>query len=87
MIRGAVDQRRALGRAGDQAREADELGVELLVERLRGALRRLDGLERARDVGAEGVVLRLVDRAARGEEDDQRDADRERWSRARRAIL
>ena len=42
---------------------------------LRRALRGLDGLERARDVGAEGVVLRLVDRAARREQDDERDGD------------
>ena len=42
----------------------------------RGALRRLDRLERARDVGAVGVVLRVVDLAARREQHDERDADR-----------
>ena len=68
----AVLERGAVAGRGDEAREADELGVELLVERPRAALGGLDRAERARDVGAEGVVLRGVDLAARREEDDER---------------
>ena len=73
-----VLERGPVGRRGDEAGEADELRVELLVERPRRALGRLHRLERARDVGAEGVVLRLVDRAARREEDDERDGGQQR---------
>ena len=40
----------------------------------RGAPRGLDGLQRARDVRAVGVVLRVRDLAARRDQDDQRDA-------------
>ena len=72
-----VGQRGEVGRVGDQAGEADELRVELLVERARGALGGLDRVERARDVGAERVVLRLVDVPARGEQDHERDPDRD----------
>ena len=67
--------RRAPRRRGDQAGEADELRVELLVERLAGAPHGGDGVERARDVGAVGVVLRLVDLPARREQHDEADAD------------
>ena len=63
---------------GDEPREADELRVELLVERVAGAPDGLDRVERARDVGAVGVVLRRVDRAARRQQDDERDAERDR---------
>ncbi len=70
-----VRERRQAGRVGDQAGEADELRVELLVEGSCAVLRGLDGIQRARDVGAEGVVLGLVDVAARGEEDHEADAD------------
>ena len=73
-----VDERRALRRSRDEAGEADELRVELLIERLRGLLGGLNGLERARDVGPERVVLRLVDLPTRREEHDERDADRQR---------
>ena len=59
-----------------QPREADELRVELLVEHAGRALRGLDGLQRARDVRAVGVVLRVGDLAAGRDQDDQRDADR-----------
>ena len=75
--RGPVRERGPVGRGGDEAGEADELRVELLVERARGALSGLDRLERARDVGAERVVLRLVDLAARREQDDEGDPDRD----------
>ena len=71
----------AVGGLGDQAREADELRVELLVEHAGGALGGVDRLQRARDVGAVGVVLRAVDLAARREQDDERDADPERRRR------
>ena len=67
--------RRAAGRGGDEAREADELRVELLVERLAGAPDRRDRVERARDVGAVGVVLRRVHLAARREQHDEADDD------------
>ena len=63
-VRGDRDPRRALDRRAarrgrDEPREADELRVELLVERAAGAPHGRDGVERARDVGAVGVVLRL----------------------------
>ena len=64
----AVLERGTVAGRGDEAGEADELRVELLIERPGPPSRRLDRLERARDVGAEGVVLRRVDlrRAAGG---------------------
>ena len=77
IARPALD-RRAPGGRGDQPGEADELRVELLVERRAGAPHGGDGVERARDVGAVGVVLRLVDLAARREQHDEPDADRQR---------
>ena len=58
-----------------QPREADELRVELLVEHAGRAPRRLDRLQRARDVRAVGVVLRVGDLAAGRDQDDHRDAD------------
>ena len=73
----AVLERGPVGRGGDEAGEADELRVELLVERPGRPLGRLDRLERARDVRAEGVVLRRVDRAAGREQDDERDGRHE----------
>ena len=73
-----VLERGPVGRRGDEPREADQLRVELLVERPRGALGGLHRLQRARDVGTEGVVLRLVDRAARREQDDERDRHEQR---------
>ena len=68
MKRGRSSSAAAVAGGGDQPREADELRVELLVERPRAALGGLDRAERARDVGAEGVVLRGVDLAARRQE-------------------
>ena len=68
-------QRRPPGGLGDEPREADELRVELLVEHARGALGRVDRLQRARDVGAVRVVLRPVDLAARRQQHDERDPD------------
>ena len=47
----------------DEAGEADQLRVELLVEDAARPARRLDGLERSRDVRAVGVVLRVGDLA------------------------
>ena len=78
-VRGDRDARRALdrravGRRGDEPGEPDELRVELLVERAAGAAHGRDGVERARDVGAVGVVLGRVDLPARRQQHDERDA-------------
>ena len=87
MRRGRSSSAGRFGGRVDEAGEADELRVELLVERLRRALRGLHGLERARDVGAEGVVLRLVDRAARREQRDEGDGEPRRGDDRRAAIV
>ena len=71
----------------DEAREADELRVELLLQRPRGALHGGGGVERARDVGAVGVVLRLGDLAARRQQDDEGHAHAERVVAAAAAIV
>src|SRR5215211_4776956 len=68
--------RAARGRR-DQASEPDELRVELLVERAARAADGRDSVERARDVGAVGVVLRRVHLPARREQGDERRTDDE----------
>ena len=77
-------RRRAVAGRDDEAGEADELVVELLVEVGAGASDRRGRLECARDVGAVGVVLGLLDRPSWREQDDERDTDRQRRRRGRR---
>ena len=67
----------AVGGRGDEARDADELLVELVVERLRGGAERLQRAQRRRHLGAVGVVLRRVDARARRQQHDERRDDRE----------
>ena len=71
----------AVGGRGDEPRDADELLVDLVVERARGRAERLERAQRGRHLGAVGVVLRAVDVRARRQQHDERDADRERGRR------
>ena len=84
MIAGRAAQRVAPARREHEPREAHELRVELLVEHAGGPARRLDGLQRSRDVRAVRVVLRVGDLAAGRDQHDHRDADRERGEDRRR---
>ena len=92
--REAVERLPARG-VGDEPCETDELRVELVVEPRRGQPQGLQRLERARDVRAVGVVLRLGVRAERGrqqERDEQRReqrgarGDRERHPQPQRRV-
>ena len=99
-VRGDGEPREAVERLparriGDESRQADELRVELVVEARRGQPQGLQRLQRARDVRAVGVVLRLGVRAERGrqqERDEQRReqrgaaGDRERDPQAQRRV-
>ena len=71
--RRAVGQRRPAGGRADEAGDADELLVDLVVERLGGLADRLQRTQRGRDLGTVGVVLRAVDVRARRQADDERD--------------
>ncbi len=75
--RAALD-RRPPGRIRHQPREADELRVELLVEGVAGPPDRCHRVQRARDVGAVGVVLRGVHGAAWRQQDHERHPERDR---------
>ena len=81
--REAVERLPARG-IGDEPREADELGVELVVEARRGEPQGLQRLERARDVRAVGVVLRLGVRAERGRQQERDEQRREQRGARRR---
>ena len=63
---------------GHEPREPHELLVQLLRDHPRRALRLLDRPQRHRDVRAVGVVLRVGDRPARGEQQCEGEADGER---------
>ena len=75
---GTPAQSRALAGRGHQAGEADELAVELVAQRTRAGLRRLDRAQRARDVRAMGVVLRRPEIAAGRQQHDDGDPERQR---------
>ena len=78
MICGTPAQSRALAGRGHQAGEADELAVELVAQRTRAGLRRLDRAQRARDVRTVGVVLRRPEIAAGRQQHDDGDPERQR---------
>ncbi len=80
-MRGEPSTGGAAGRRADEPGQPDELRVELLVERAAGAAHGRDRVERARDVGAVGVVLGRVDLPARRQQGDQRHGKAERRQR------